>query len=71
MKRIGEKIQLYGTSWNLFDLSTRDRAAVKNFLYPVRENNDKISSSQEDADKLNLPFPLIHPKGKFTFLGQL
>ena len=60
LKNIGENIQTYGTSSNLFDLSTRDRGFVKNFLYPPTEQID-----QKKYDELAvLPFPLIHPKGK-------
>ena len=51
---------MYGTSSNLFDITTRDRGAVKSFLYPLVEQENLKNSD----DISNLPFPLIHPKGK-------
>ena len=58
LKRIGENVQMFGTSPNLFDLTTRDRGFVKNFLYPL---TDAFASLNEETP---LPFPLIHPDGK-------
>lgn len=49
---------MFGTSPNLFDLTTRDRGFVKNFLYPL---TDAFASLNEETP---LPFPLIHPDGK-------
>jgi hypothetical protein len=59
LNKISEHIITYGTSSNLFDLSSRDRPALKRYLFPLlyQENDDLGTES------LNLDFPLIHPKG--------
>lgn len=68
LRKICERVQLYGTSSSLFDLTTRDRGFVKNFLYPCSEEQAKPSEISENSEKINeLPFPLLHPKGKFMF----
>lgn len=59
LKKIGEKIQLYGTSSKLFDLSTRNRQSVKKFLYPMDYFEE--DKNNEDEEKVN--FPILHPKG--------
>jgi hypothetical protein len=58
LNRISEDIQTYGTSSNLFDLTTRDRSTVKKILYPLVELENGKSSNKNNE----LPFPLIHPK---------
>lgn len=68
LKKISESVQLYGTSSSLFDLTTRDRGFVKAFLYPNCEELAKTSDPSEIHEKISeLPFPLLHPKGKFMF----
>ena len=64
LKLISEDIQTYGTSSNLFDLTTRDRTTVKKVLYPLNEEADKKNVKSEEA----LAFPFIHPKSKFKIL---
>ena len=54
LNKINEDIKMFGTSPNLFDLTTRDRSKVKNILYPFNDN--KALNGRGD-----LPFPLIHP----------
>ena len=58
LNRISEDIQTYGTSSNLFDLTTRDRSTVKKILYPLVE----LENGKGKAKSNELPFPLIHPK---------
>lgn len=60
LKKIGVKIQLYGTSSKLFDLSTRNRQSVKKFLYPM----DYVEDDKNIQDEEKVNFPILHPKGK-------
>lgn len=63
--RISEDIQTYGTSSNLFDLTTRDRATVKKVLYPL---NEDIENKKDKINEEKLPFYLLHPKSKIRIL---
>lgn len=65
LKMISEDIQTYGTSSNLFDLTTRDRSTVKKVLYPLNEENETKNVKSEET---TLPFPLIHPKSKIKII---
>jgi len=65
LKIISEDIQTYGTSSNLFDLTTRDRTTVKKVLYPLNEENETKNVKSEE---IHLPFPMIHPKSKIKLL---
>jgi len=65
LKMISEDIQTYGTSSNLFDLTTRDRNTVKKVLYPLNEENEMKSIKSDD---ISLPFPFIHPKSKIKLI---
>ena len=62
---ISEDIQTYGTSSNLFDLTTRDRTTVKKVLYPLNEENE---TKNLKADDIKLPFPILHPKSRIKLL---
>jgi Ion transport protein len=61
LKRIGEKIQIYGTSSKLFDISTRNRQSVKNFLYPLDINFEE--NKNLDAEKGKINFFVLDPNG--------
>lgn len=65
LKRISEDIQTYGTSSNLFDLTTRDRTTVKKVLYPLNEESEVKNVKSDDG---HLPFPLLHPKSKIKLM---
>lgn len=62
---ISEDIQTFGTSSNLFDLTTRDRTTVKKVLYPLNEVSEQKNII---SDENKLPFPLIHPKSKIKII---
>ena len=62
MRKISEDILLYGTSSNLFDLTTRDRTRVKEMIYP-RIYDEEAEEVKEEA---NLPRYIINPKSKLS-----
>lgn len=55
LNKISEEIIVYGTSSNLFDLSIRDRQALKRYLFPL------LYQEQDDLFQDLVEFPLIHP----------
>jgi hypothetical protein len=61
----------YGTSCNLFDMTTRRRECVFETLYPFHQQallRMKTEKSLRRTDQL--PFPLIHPKSSFKSFWQ-
>lgn len=65
LMRISSDIRTYGTSYNLFDLTTRDRTYVKQVLYPLKEEDEieKELSDKKKKDKISIF--IIHPQSKF------
>lgn len=68
LMRISSDIRTYGTSYNLFDLTTRDRTYVKKVLYPLKEEEEikKDISDKKKKDKISIF--IIHPQSKFKLL---
>ena len=62
LRKISEDIQLYGTSSNLFDLTTRDRSRVKQTIYP-RIYDEEEHHKQEEKD---LPWFILAPRNKLV-----
>ncbi|CAD8102523.1 unnamed protein product [Paramecium sonneborni] len=59
LNQVTKEIVTYGTSSNLYDISTRDRPALQRYLFPL--------SRSQDQDEEKLEFPIIHPN---SFLKQ-
>ncbi|KAM3127525.1 hypothetical protein pb186bvf_020367 [Paramecium bursaria] len=52
LNKLSQEIVKYGTSSNLFDLSTRDRPALQKYLFPLT----KVLIEEQQIE-----FPIIHP----------
>ncbi|CAD8179140.1 unnamed protein product [Paramecium octaurelia] len=57
LNQVTKEIVTYGTSSNLYDISTRDRPALQKYLFPL--------SKSQDQDDDQLEFPIIHPNSIF------
>jgi len=64
LNRISEDIHFYGTSSNLFDLTTRDRTRVKKFLYPSLLNEEEEKLIEEK----NIKWYIVHPKSRLRLI---
>lgn len=58
--RIAEDIQLYGTSSNLYDLTTRDRTRVQKLLYTSVIDETEMRLSEER----DMKWFVLHPKNR-------
>jgi len=67
LKRISEDIQLYGTSSNLFDLTTRDRPTVKEVLYPSYFDH----LDEQFLEERNMPPYILHPRSKIRLVWSI
>jgi len=67
LNRISGDIQLYGTSSNLFDLTTRDRIRVKKILYPSVLDE----AEQHLREEKDMKWYVLHPKGRTRIVWSL
>ncbi|CAK92730.1 unnamed protein product (macronuclear) [Paramecium tetraurelia] len=63
LNKLSQEIIMYGTSSNLFDISTRDRPALQKYLFPLNKSTEHKDQSPQ--------FPIIHPDSYVKFVWNL